>query len=377
MVECADRQQCPSRNGDMPTSITLPGGLAAAWPLAAVLTVAPFLLPAAFRWQPCNVLLVCVIRCTIQVGALPLTLLPSVWAFVMSLVSLTIRYLWGLKPSGLSSAPGRLCSILVIAALLGCIETASASKITKSLDRHSDLELVTGLQGTSAGMPTLAQNAPPKPGDSPAAEAVSLEDSTFTPQGSLLLPSMPRRHLQTVVQAQPRGLSELLPVSSPSGKVFVVSGPCSATMSCVRSPNYPSKYGNSQSCSIEMPTPMPLIAKSFRTEKGYDKLTINGVEYSGSSGPDEGVTPVGPMEWRSDGSIERSGWELCALLPPSSPSPPWPPPLPPSSPLPLLLPPLPPLPPPPLPPLPPLLPGTRTTTKGCACEKEWTCQTLV
>ena len=92
---------------------------------------------------------------------------------------------------------------------------------------------------------------------------------------------------------------------------------------------------------------MPLNATLFRTESGYDKLTVNDVEHSGSSGPD-GITPAGTIVWSSDGSVTDIGWELCAPFTPSPPSPPSSPSLPPSPPV---------LPSPPLPP--PLLPGHR------------------
>ena len=41
------------------------------------------------------------------------------------------------------------------------------------------------------------------------------------------------------------------------------------------------------------------------TEHVYDKVTVNGVQYSGSTGPD-GVV-ASSMTWWSDGSVVRDG----------------------------------------------------------------------
>ena len=117
---------------------------------------------------------------------------------------------------------------------------------------------------------------------------------------------------------------------------FTVVGPCTVDGACVRSPNYPSNYGSSQSCTITPESPAVgwlLTATTFNTESGYDKLTVNGVQYSGATGP-MGVVLSGAFTWSSDSYGTRSGWEVCAQaapppLPPSPPSPPSSPPMPP------------------------------------------------
>ena len=120
---------------------------------------------------------------------------------------------------------------------------------------------------------------------------------------------------------------------------FTVDGPCTVIGACVRSPNHPFDYGVSQSCTITPESPAVgwlLTATAFSTESGYDKLTVNGVEYSGTTGP-MGVELSGAFTWSSDGFSNRDGWEVCAQA-----APPTPPPEPPSPPLPPAPPPLPP-----------------------------------
>jgi len=54
------------------------------------------------------------------------------------------------------------------------------------------------------------------------------------------------------------------------------------------------------------------VVESFRTENGYDKLTVGGKRYSGNDGP-VGVNMKGGdvMTWRADGSVNRKGWKIC------------------------------------------------------------------
>jgi len=56
----------------------------------------------------------------------------------------------------------------------------------------------------------------------------------------------------------------------------------------------------------------------FHTERDYDKLTVNGVEYHGEGnnyGPSGVAMYTGnQMSWRSDGSVTRDGFKVCASL---------------------------------------------------------------
>jgi len=80
--------------------------------------------------------------------------------------------------------------------------------------------------------------------------------------------------------------------------------------SCISSLNYPSNYGNSQSCNIILAGDINIRAGSFNTESYYDRLTAGGISYSGTSGPPAGVYS-GSITWSSDASVTRSGWKLC------------------------------------------------------------------
>eukprot|EP00964_Phaeocystis_antarctica_P055110 scaffold32402_cov47-Phaeocystis_antarctica.AAC.2 len=118
------------------------------------------------------------------------------------------------------------------------------------------------------------------------------------------------------------------PPASQASAYFTVVGPCTTEGACVRSPNYPSNYGDSQSCTIT-PTSLAvgqlLSATAFSTESGYDKLIVNGVTYDGTTGP-SGEVLGSAFTWSSDVSTQASGWEVCAnsgppVFPPSPPPP--------------------------------------------------------
>lgn len=89
-----------------------------------------------------------------------------------------------------------------------------------------------------------------------------------------------------------------------------MSGNCvRGTDGCVNSPNYPLNYGDSQQCNFTMPA-WNLRVEEFNTEASYDKLTINGLFYAGTVGPDN-VIPTGFLIWSSDGSETSTGWKIC------------------------------------------------------------------
>merc|ERR1740124_160555 len=104
-----------------------------------------------------------------------------------------------------------------------------------------------------------------------------------------------------------------------SAAYFTVVGPCTVDGACARSPNYPSEYGRSQSCTIT-PTSLAvgqlLSATDFTTESRYDKLIVNGVTYSGTTGPSNALLGSASFTWSSDGSVHNRGWEVCAQPPP-------------------------------------------------------------
>ena len=139
------------------------------------------------------------------------------------------------------------------------------------------------------------------------------------------------------------------PPPTQASAYFTVEGPCTVDGACVRTPNYPN-YGNHQSCTItptSLAVGMLLSATTFDTESCCDKLIVNYMVYSGSTGPSNVVLGDRAFTWSSDDDITRAGWEVCAAPPPPPPPPPLPPPPSPSPPPPFPSPPPPPPPPPP------------------------------
>ena len=95
----------------------------------------------------------------------------------------------------------------------------------------------------------------------------------------------------------------------------MLEGSCTATAEgCITSPNWPANYGNSESCAIAVGTDVSLWVQSFATEARYDKLTVNGVQYSGSGvGLDGLVVRVGDViTWRSDSAVTAAGFSICS-----------------------------------------------------------------
>ena len=138
-------------------------------------------------------------------------------------------------------------------------------------------------------------------------------------------------------------LAHLVPrVADAHSAYFTIkSGPCTVDPSatnCIRSPNFPSNYGNSQACSIT-PTSLaigrPLTATSFFTESGFDTLSIPShplgtlTAFVGRSGPSNFILGPGRIQWSTDGSVTYTGWRVC-VPPPPPPPPPTPPPPPPT-----------------------------------------------
>jgi hypothetical protein len=104
------------------------------------------------------------------------------------------------------------------------------------------------------------------------------------------------------------------PPSAPPVLFVVASGACTvaSTATCFRSPNYPSAYGNSQACTITVNEAVLLSVTAFSTESGYDRLTVNGVQYSGTNGPGGVQVAAGStITWTSDSSVTRTGFQIC------------------------------------------------------------------
>ena len=83
---------------------------------------------------------------------------------------------------------------------------------------------------------------------------------------------------------------------------------------CFTSPGWPSIYGNSESCTIAVGADVSLVVQSFATESGYDELTVNGVQYSGSGVGLNGllVRAGDVINWRSDSAVTAAGFSICS-----------------------------------------------------------------
>jgi hypothetical protein len=114
--------------------------------------------------------------------------------------------------------------------------------------------------------------------------------------------------------AHPTGVANAFSVSSGSCRT-------NSDGSCFYSPHYPGYYGNSQTCSITVGANTLLDPQAFNTESGYDWLTVNGVQYQGTTGPTGVLVTAGStISWRTDGSVTRTGFAICSGTP-ATPSP--------------------------------------------------------
>jgi len=136
----------------------------------------------------------------------------------------------------------------------------------------------------------------------------------------------PNLLLNVGVEGGPTTLRPTLPPApTPAPGTWVVKGSgCEMNGACVQSNNYPQNYGNDEACVIEIGG-LPIAVEDFETESGYDKLTADGVAYSGTSINIDGVHS-GSLSWASDYSVTNKGWRICRTddNPSPSPSPPTP-----------------------------------------------------
>jgi hypothetical protein len=103
------------------------------------------------------------------------------------------------------------------------------------------------------------------------------------------------------------------------GSFVVDSGLCTvdSTAACFRSPN----YGSSQQCTITAHEAVTLSVTAFSTEAGWDKLTVNGVQYDGTTGPGGVQVAAGStITWTSDSSAREAGFEICSKALTTSPT---------------------------------------------------------
>jgi len=95
--------------------------------------------------------------------------------------------------------------------------------------------------------------------------------------------------------------------------VFSVSGSgCTVSDSCVSSKNYPSHYGNQQSCTVTMTQNVRLAVQSpFEIERSYDYLRINNAEKWTAGEIPSTLTSGSTISWSTDYSVTKDGWKIC------------------------------------------------------------------
>jgi len=106
------------------------------------------------------------------------------------------------------------------------------------------------------------------------------------------------------------------PTPPPLPGTWVLTGTgCEMDGNCIQSKNYPSNYGNSEACSVELYGEIPLaVDGDFMTEGRYDKLRVSGAEYHGT--PPANVAELdgahtGTLSWSSDSAHTNKGWRIC------------------------------------------------------------------
>ncbi|GMH78512.1 hypothetical protein TrST_g6502 [Triparma strigata] len=95
-------------------------------------------------------------------------------------------------------------------------------------------------------------------------------------------------------------------LSGSSTRSCYVSGACFGTGSA------DGMYSDNEACTFTFSDDVGFAVGRFDTESNYDKLTVNGNQYSGTSGPSAGSVTAGQeITWSSDGGGQRPGFEIC------------------------------------------------------------------
>jgi len=99
------------------------------------------------------------------------------------------------------------------------------------------------------------------------------------------------------------------PAPTPGSWEITSGTGCTMIGNCIQSKNHPAQYGNREACTINA-LGVDLTVDAFNTESNYDYLSMDGKQYSGTSGPPSGMH-TGEISWSSDISVTKSGWKLC------------------------------------------------------------------
>jgi len=94
--------------------------------------------------------------------------------------------------------------------------------------------------------------------------------------------------------------------------LFTYTGDCDSEQNCISSAKYPSLYGNSQYCTVNILHDVFVApASRFSVETCCDNLLINNVDVDSAAKVPETLTAGTTFTWRTDGSVTRVGWQLC------------------------------------------------------------------
>ena len=74
----------------------------------------------------------------------------------------------------------------------------------------------------------------------------------------------------------------------------------------------PGHYGNREFCEVRALQPLHLTAEQYDIEENYDFVRVNVLAFR-RSGPDDVYMAKGDTwVWKSDSSVTREGYKLCA-----------------------------------------------------------------
>ena len=91
-----------------------------------------------------------------------------------------------------------------------------------------------------------------------------------------------------------------------------MTGDCDQQGDCVSSSNYPSAHGNRESCSVTLLQHVSVtVGNTFDLETCCDHLMIQGQDVESSSAVPSTLPMGETFSWTTDGSVTRSGWQLC------------------------------------------------------------------
>ena len=93
----------------------------------------------------------------------------------------------------------------------------------------------------------------------------------------------------------------------------MLNGSCTVSSAgCFYSPLFPLPYPQFATCELEALADGSLHVESFSTEVDYDVLTVRGVGYSGTNGPDNvDVTQGDVLTFITDAGVVATGFQIC------------------------------------------------------------------